>query len=108
MIIPGLNVFLTDKDAKKEDFDVEAYDFQFSGQAMFANPWPGEPEYGFATMTMGQNVRSDITNWKSKSIFTILATIGGQAVSMLAFCNIIIRGYQIFTYQRSGIKQLYF
>ena len=58
-------------------------------------------------MSLGQGTKFENIQWHKEGIMAILASFGGQAVSIIAIMKLAISQFQSFTYKKQALKELY-
>ena len=91
-------------------YQIITYEFELESTAYISSAKIKKfDDKGLITVNIGQAEYEKKTYWRKSSIWSILGTVGGQAVSLVALVRLLILGhYQNFAYQRDALKSNYY
>ena len=67
-----------------------------------------KPNWGYYSVELTQSQEKIMNYYHFGSIFSILSTVGGYSLSIYSICFFILEGYQLFSYEKSAFKLLFF
>ena len=97
--IPLVNIFVEGE----HSYDIVTYDFESEGLGFF--PIDGSPadNFGYFSMSLGQDVRQNFIIYHKTTIFDLLSSFGGQAIAIIGISGWLLSGYQQFLFEKSRL-----
>lgn len=100
-IFSPINSFLQDKKST-------TYEFDLSDVMNFDSFYNTDAAYGWVSFGIAQGEAQISITYSQKTLGEVLASLGGQTSSLIGICAFIIGGYQLFSFDKSAMKRLYF